>query len=139
MLAAGIGLLTGLVLSVGTIALASPNGKGHHKGHRWSPEKMEQHLTEMTDRLNLSESQAVQIRAIFDVARDKGQAIKEQPKSREKMEAFRDLRFSTEDQLYAVLSCEQREGLRKLKREHKAQKMEKRWQQRQANPDKQPR
>jgi hypothetical protein len=37
---------------------------------------------------------------------------------------MKDLHFATEDQIYANLSCEQRDGLRLLQREHKVERME---------------
>ena len=51
-------------------------------------------------------------------------------RGKEKFVAFRDLRFATEDQIYANLSCEQREELRVLKREKRAEMMEKRFERR---------
>ena len=49
------------------------------------------------------------------------------PRSKEKFVAMRDLRFATEDQIYANLTCAQRDELRLLKREHKVERMEERF------------
>ncbi len=126
-----IGGVFGLALTVGAVALASPHGP-HAKGHRWTPDRMEQHLANMTDRLSLSSAQEAQVRTILEQARSRAQEIKEMPRGREKFTALRDLRFETEDQIYANLSCAQREELRLLKREHKAKRMQERWERRQA-------
>jgi Spy/CpxP family protein refolding chaperone len=130
-----IGGAFGLALTIGAVAFASPHGP-HSKGHRWTPERMEQHLSEMTERLSLSTAQEAQIRTIFEQARSRAQEIKEMPSGPEKFTAFRDLRFETEDQIYANLSCAQREELRLLKREHKAKRMQERWERHKADDPK---
>ena len=132
MIGALVGSVFGVALAVGAVAFASPHGKGQH----WSPEKMEQHLTEMTDRLDLSTAQETQIRTIMEQAQTRAKEIKEMPRGPEKLATFRDLRFATEDQIYANLSCAQREELRLLKREHKAERMQERWEHRQAEDTK---
>jgi Spy/CpxP family protein refolding chaperone len=130
-----IGGAFGLALTIGAVAFASPHGP-HAKGHHWTPEKMEEHLTEMTERLSLSTAQEAQIRTIMEQARSRAQEIKEMPRGPEKFTAFRDLRFATEDQIYANLSCDQREQLRLLKREHKAERMQQHRERRQADDTK---
>ncbi|MEM7435441.1 MAG: hypothetical protein AAF436_09845 [Myxococcota bacterium] len=119
-----MGGLFGLVLAFGAIASASPGGP---QGKHWSPEKMEKHMNEMIEELSLSSAQEAQIRTIMGQAQTRIAEIKDMPKGPEKFEAFRDLHFTTEDQIYANLSCEQREELRLLKREHRAERMQKRW------------
>ena len=116
-------------MTVGGVALAhgGPNGP-HGKGGHFTPEKMEAHLAEMTERLDLSPAQEQQIRTIMEHAKAQGDEIKEMPRGKEKFLAMKDLRFATEDQIYANLSCEQREELRLLKREHTAERMEQRFQ-----------
>ena len=127
-IAALLGGVTAIALSIGGVALAHGGPGGPHgKGGPWSPEKMEQHLTEMTERLDLSAEQEATIRAIVEQTQAQRQEIKDMPRSKEKFVAMRDLRFATEDQIYANLSCEQREGLRLLKREHKIERMEQRF------------
>lgn len=128
-LAAGV---TAIALTIGGVALAhgGRHGPPHGPGGRWTPEKIEEHITEMAERLDLSPEQAQQIRTIMEQTQTKAAEIREMPKSKEKMLAFRDLHFATEDQIYANLSCEQREGLRLLKREHRVERMEERFQQR---------
>ena len=132
--AALAGGMTALVLAVGSVALAhgGPHSGPHGRGGYWTPERIEAHIAEMTDRLDLSPAQEQQIRAIMDQAQANAAEIREMPRSKEKMVALRDLHFATEDQIYANLSCEQREGLRLLKREHRVERMEEHFQQRQS-------
>jgi Spy/CpxP family protein refolding chaperone len=119
-----IGGVFGVALAIGAVAFASPHGP-HGKG--WTPEKIEEHLAEMTQRLNLGAAQEAQIRTVMEQAQTRAREIKEMPRGPEKFAAFRDLHFTTEDQIYANLSCAQREELRILKREHHAERMRERW------------
>jgi Spy/CpxP family protein refolding chaperone len=128
-IAALVGGLTVIALTMGGVALAYSGAHGGHHGP-WSAEKMEEHLTEMTQRLGLSAEQEAGIRAIVQKAQAQRQEIKEMPRGKEKFVAMRDLRFATEDQIYANLNCEQREELRLLKREHKVERMEERHERR---------
>jgi Spy/CpxP family protein refolding chaperone len=123
------GGVTAIALTIGGVALAhgGPHGGPHGKGGPWSPEKMEEHLTEMTQRLDLSAEQEANIRGTMEQALTQGQEIKEMPRGKEKFVAMRDLHFATEDQIYANLTCAQREELRLLKREHKVERMEERF------------
>jgi len=125
-IAAVLGGVTALALTVGGVALAhgAPEGGPHGKGGPWSPERMEAHLAEMTERLDLSAEQQTAVRAIMEDAAARGAEIKEMPRGKEKFVAMKDLHFATEDQIYANLSCEQRDGLRLLQREHKVERME---------------
>jgi len=127
-IAALVGGVTAITLTVGGVALAygGPHGKGGH----WSPEKVEEHLTEMTERLGLSEQQEANVRAIVEQAGEQRQEIKEMPRGKEKFTAMRELHFATEDQIYANLTCAQRDELRLLKREHKVERMEERFERR---------
>ncbi len=127
--AALLGGVTAIVLTAGSVALAhgGPHGGPHGERGPWSPEKMEEHLTEMTQRLDLSPAQELAIRSIMEQAQAKRQEIQEMPGGKEKLVAMKDLHFATEDQIYANLSCEQREDLRLLKREHKVERMEERF------------
>jgi len=127
-IAALVGGVTALTLTVGGVALAYGGPHGH--GAHWSPEKMEEHLTEMTQRLDLTPEQETSIRAIMEQAVAQRQEIKEMPRSKEKFVAMRDVRFATEDQIYANLTCAQREELRLVKREHKVERMEERFERR---------
>ena len=127
-LAALVGGVTAIVLAVGGVALA--HGSQHGKGGPWSPENMEEHLTEMTQRLELNAEQEANIRAIMEQASTQGQEVKEMSWGKEKFTAMKDLRFATEDQIYANLTCAQREELRLLKREHKVERMEERFERR---------
>ena len=79
-------------------------------------------------RLDLTPKQETNIRAIMEQAVAQRQEIKEMPRSKEKFVAMRDVRFATEDQIYANLTCAQREELRLVKREHKVDRMEERFQ-----------
>ena len=130
-LAALVGGIAALALTTAGVALAyGGHGGPHGKGGHWSPEKMEEHLTAMTQRLDLNTEQEAHIRAIMDQAVSQGQEIKEMPRGKEKFVAMRDVRFATEDQIYANLTCAQREELRLLKREHKVERMEERFERR---------
>jgi hypothetical protein len=80
--------------------------------------------------------QEANIRAIVEQAQTQRQELKDTPRSKEKFMAVRDLRFATEDQIYANLSCEQREELRLLKREHKVERMEQRFERHQSQDTK---
>ena len=127
-IAALVGGITAITLTMGGVALAyGSHGGPHGKGGPWSPEKMEEHLTEMTQRLDLSAEQEANIRSTMEQALTQGEEIKEMPRSKEKFVAMRDLHFATEDQIYANLTCAQREELRLLKREHKVERMEERF------------
>ncbi|MGD8826164.1 MAG: hypothetical protein PVI24_14350 [Myxococcales bacterium] len=130
--AALAGAVTALVLAMGGVALAhgAPHAGPHGAGGYWTPEKIDEHIAEMTDRLSLSPEQEREILSIMTEAEAKADEIRQMPRSKEKMLAFRDLHFATEDQIYANLSCEQREGLRLLKREHRVERMEQHFQQR---------
>jgi hypothetical protein len=123
--AALLGGVTAIALTVGGVAFA--HGGPHGERGPWSPEKMEEHLTEMTQRLDLNDAQQASIRAIMERAQAQRQEIRDMPRGKKKFTAMKDLRFATEDQIYANLSCEQREGLRLLKREHKVERMEERF------------
>jgi len=124
--AAVAGGVTALALTIGGVALAhgGPHGAPHGAGAPWSPEKMQEHLREMTERLDLNAEQEANIRAIVERASVQGRAVKEMPRSKEKFVAMRDLHFATEDQIYANLTCAQREELRLLRREHKVERMD---------------
>ena len=129
-IAALAGGVTALALAIGGVALAhgGPHGGPGGQAGPWSPEKMEERLAEMTQRLDLSTEQQANIRTIMEQAATQGQAVKEMPRSKEKFVAMRDLHFATEDQIYANLTCAQRDELRLLKREHKVERMEERFQ-----------
>ncbi len=132
--AAFLGGIAALALTVGGVALAhgGPHGGPHGRGGSWSPEKMEARLVEMTDRLGLTAEQEANVRAIVQDMQSQAKEIKEMPRGKEKFVAFRDLRFATEDKIYANLTCAQRDELRLLKREHKAERMEARMERRQS-------
>ena len=136
-IAALVGGVSALALTAGGVALAhgGPHGGPGGKGGPWSEQKMDQFLEEMVERLELSPAQEQQVRTIADGAKAQAAEIKEMDRSKEKFLAFRDLRFATEDQIYANLSCEQRDELRLLKREKKAEMMEKRFERRQGSDD----
>ena len=132
-IAALVGGITAITLTMGGVALAyGSHGGPHGKGGHWSPEKMEEHLTEMTQRLDLNAEQEANIRAIMEQAVSQGQEIQETPRGKERFVAMKDLRFATEDQIYANLTCAQREELRLVKREHKVERMEERFGRRQS-------
>lgn len=121
-LAALLGGVSALMLTAGGVALA--HGGPHGRGGPWEPGKMEEHLAELTERLDLSPAQEQQIRTIMEQAQAESATIREMPRGKEKFIAMKELHFSAEDQVYANLSCEQREELRLLKREHKVERMQ---------------
>lgn len=126
-IAAVVGAVSALLLAVGGVAFA--HGGPHGQGGPFSKQKMEERLSEMVERLDLSPAQEAQIRAIAEDAKVEAEEIEEMPRGRDKMLAFRDLHFATEDRIYANLSCEQRDELRLLKREHKVERMQQRLEQ----------
>ena len=135
-IAALVGGVSALALTVGGVALAHGTAGGPHgKGGPWTGEKMEEHLAEMTERLDLSPEQEEQVRTIMEQARTQADEIKEMPRSKEKFTAMKDLHFATEDQIYANLSCEQREELRLLNREHKVERMQQRFERHHGSDD----
>jgi len=121
-----VGAVSALALTVGGVAFAHGAGHGgpHGKDGPWSEERMDAFLEQMIQRLDVSPEQEQQIRTIADGAKLEASEIREMPRGKEKLVAFRDLHFATEDQIYANLSCEQREELRLLKREHKIERMQ---------------
>lgn len=123
--AALLGGVTAIALTVGGVAFA--HGGPHGKEGPWSPQKMEERLAEMTQRLDLDDAQEASIRAIMEQAQAQREEIRDMPRGKEKFTAMRELHFATEDQIYANLSCEQRDELRLLKREHKVERMERRF------------
>ena len=137
-IAALVGGVTAIALATGGVALAhgGPHDGYHGKGGPWSAEKMEAHLTEMTERLELNSEQEANIRTIMEQAKTQAEEIKDMSWGKEKFTAMKDLRFATEDQIYANLTCAQREELRLLKREHKVERMEERFERRQSEDTK---
>ena len=135
--AALVGGVSALVLTAGGIALAhgGPPGGPHGRGGPFSEAKMDAFLEEMVERLDLSSAQERQVRTIAEGAKSQAAEIKEMERGKEKFLAFRDLHFATEDQIYANLSCEQRDELRLLKREKKAEMMEQRFERRHSSDD----
>jgi Spy/CpxP family protein refolding chaperone len=127
--AALVGGVSALALTAGGVALAhgAAYGGTHGKGGPWTEEKMDAFLEEMIERLDLGPEQEEQIRTIAEGAKSKAEEIREMPRGKDKLVAFRDLHFATEDQIHANLSCEQREQLRLLKREHKVERMQQRF------------
>ena len=134
-IAALVGGVSALALTAGGVALAHGAGQGgpHGKGGPWNAERMEEHLAEMTERLELSAAQEQQVRTIMEQAKAQAEELKEMPRGKEKFVAMKDLRFATEDQIYANLSCEQRDELRLLKREHKVERMQQRFERHQGD------
>ena len=134
--AALVGGVSALALTAGGVALAHGAAHGPHgKGGPWTEEKMEAHLAEMAERLDLSPAQEQQVRAIMEGAKAQAEEVKERPRGKEKFVAMKDLRFTTEDQIYANLSCEQRDELRLLKREHKVERMQQRFERHHGSED----
>lgn len=123
-LAALAGALCALTLAFGAVALAH---RGTHAKGGPNEAKMDALLEEMVERLDLSAAQEREIRNIAEGAKTEAQEIRQMPNGKEKLLAFRDLHFATEDQIHANLTCEQREELRLIKQQHKAERMEHRF------------
>ena len=130
------GAALGLMLAFGSPASACPGVNGcpfsaesgkhtcdgncaHHKASHTNPAK---HLEKMKTRLGLNATQVATIKGVFDEAGTKRNALKEQPRTPEKFKAMRQLRWDTEDKVHATLTCEQRDELRKMKREHRSER-----------------
>ena len=64
--AALIGGVSALFLAMGGVALAHGGGHGH-RAKQFTPEKIDEHVTEMTERLDLSAAQAEQVRALLEL------------------------------------------------------------------------
>ena len=139
LIAALVGGVSALALTAGGVALAHGAAHGPHgphgQGGPWTEEKMEEHLAEMAERLDLSPAQEEQMRTIMEDAKTRAEEIKEMPRGKEKFVAMKDLRFATEDQIYANLSCEQRDELRLLKREHRVERMRQRFERHHGSDD----
>ena len=87
-----------------------------------SPEQLQKKLDKMRTELGLNNSQVKTIKAAWDEGRAKRAALKDKPKSPEKFKAMRQARWDAQDKVYGALTCEQREKLRKMKRERRAKK-----------------
>jgi Spy/CpxP family protein refolding chaperone len=80
----------------------------------------EQHLARLQEKLDLTDAQVVEIRAIFKEQRAKFQALHESaPEDREgRHEAFSELHAEIHERVSAVLTEEQRQRLEELMRSH---------------------
>ena len=130
-------------------------GGGHHRlrhrgprgerGPRMSPEqRVERRLARMTQELSLTPNQARRIRSILSQTASQMQRLRpERPNAdqgraraerREGRRAFREqtraLRWETQDRVHAVLSCEQRETLRRAQRQRRLELRESRQERR---------
>lgn len=122
-------LAVSLVLGVGVASAAaqpdSPRGRRSADAPA-AHQRLERRLAAMTERLSLTPAQQVQVRAIMEQTRTQMQALGAAERGRGNRQARRRLRFTTEDQLHAVLSCEQREAYRLLRRERMSRRMQQR-------------
>jgi protein CpxP len=103
-----IGILAGVI----ALAVASPavaQEQGVRRGH--DPEKRIEMLQE---KLDLTDQQVAEVRAIFAEQGEKLRALKES----EDREGFRALHEETHERLAAVLDDEQRQKLEALREEH---------------------
>jgi len=107
-------------------------GPRHRQGPQMSPEeRVQQRLSRMTQELSLSPNQVRRIRGILTrtqaqmqdmrPARPEDRGQQRNPEDRDRRRAFREqrrqLRWATQDRIQAVLTCEQRETLRRARRE----------------------
>jgi Spy/CpxP family protein refolding chaperone len=129
-------LLTLAVLALPALATAQDGGvagarRGPGPGARGrgpSPERMlqrmEQRLEQMKTRLALTPAQERRIRrAMREGANRAREVLNRQPQpSPERRAALRQIRWDVSDRIHEALSCDQREQLRRLRREHRAQR-----------------
>jgi Spy/CpxP family protein refolding chaperone len=85
-----------------------------------SGEDADEHLARLQERLDLTDEQVTELRAIFEEQRAKFQALRESaPEDREaRREEFRELRAETHERVSEVLTEEQQERLGELVRSH---------------------
>ena len=103
-----IALGTGLL----AILVATP-ASAQDRGHRHD---MEGHLAELQEKLDLTDSQVVQIRAIFTEQRAKLDQLHAEKNG--DREAFRQLHDEIHGRIRAILTEEQRDRLERLHAEH---------------------
>lgn len=126
-----VGLVVGVTLAAGGVAFAYQGAKKHGFGKMLNPEHVEEHIAKMKERLNLSGSQEEDIRTLLTGAQDKMKALKEDgEKTPEKRMEFRQTFFELDDGIHEVLSCDQREEFRKLRRDERSERMQQRFEQR---------
>ncbi|MFO0692387.1 MAG: hypothetical protein U0230_02415 [Polyangiales bacterium] len=111
-----------------------PPGRGQAGGDPSA--RMEARLAELTQRLSLTPQQQTQARQIQTETRAELDALRQSaqgsanPRQDPALRArFREIRWRAEDRLWALLSCEQKDRLRILMREKRAERMERRMQQ----------
>lgn len=134
-------LVVGALLSLAVLALPAlasaqdggvPGARGRQgpgaRGRAPNPEqmlqRMEQRLDQMKTRLALTPAQERRIRqAMREGARRAREVLDRQPRpSPERRAALRQIRWDVSDRIHEALNCDQREQLRRLRREHRAER-----------------
>jgi Spy/CpxP family protein refolding chaperone len=94
--------------------------RSHASHGAWGARDPERHLARLQEKLDLTDSQVAQIRAIFEEQRAKFQALRENaPEDREAVhDAFRVLHEETHERMSKVLTEEQRERVEELMESH---------------------
>ena len=92
----------------------------------WSPSDARSRVAKMTSTMQLSEEQKARIEEIYTDAEPQWQTIKALPDEEQRDARTAELQFQTQDELYAVLSCSQREELRKAKQKQTLQRRQRR-------------
>lgn len=125
-LAAALALPTGAALAQGAPDAAPRPGRGGGRPQRDFGEHLEQRLQRMTQELGLSAAQQAQIRQIFAEARQRRQALRPQggEPTVETRRAMMQLRWDLQDRVHAVLTQQQRDRMRQMRRERMLQRME---------------
>ncbi len=120
MLGAALG---GLLMAPVAYAQATPDRPAQKQRLR-KAERMERRLAMMKQRLGLSDAQEQKIRAAFREKKEKMKQMRGQqsPRSDQARHARKQIRWEFEDQVHEILTCEQREAFRKMKREHRARR-----------------
>ena len=103
----------------GGVAEGPPPGHGHGHGH-----DIEQMIRTVTERVQLSPDKAAQVERIMRETARRMRELHQGPRGPEMRTQARQLHWDAEDRIHAILSCEGRERMRVLMREHRARKME---------------
>ena len=118
-----------LALAVPSLAAAQPDAG--RRGGATAEERAERIEARMAERveklreeLSLSDAQAARIARIFEESRAEMARLREAGRSPETRQAFRQLRWTTDDRIHEVLSAEQAEQLRQLRRDERLEHRE---------------
>jgi membrane-associated HD superfamily phosphohydrolase len=114
-----LGFTIGL-LSLSFAIMALPPEQRENLTEEERQARMEKRFSRLTERLSLTEQQQVEVRAIFDQAKESRDSARQE--SREAMKAHRE---SVKQQLSGVLSEDQMAEMDAFRKERKQRKMQK--------------